>query len=187
MSVNKKGGFLNLQTRSVTLNQGSYAAELKLKSDKSLTLELKMSDKGDILVPIKSDSSLKVPDNGAVKISGSSISQPFDLNGTIATAWTNSPQESGYESCSYTRSEVQWERVCRDAGDRNHRDVRCENERRDVEITTTGTRFVVSHFVTTNRKLDVALNDVKSNAQLATLSVSGTELARIVDNYGICR
>ena len=200
MSVNKKGGFLNLKTIRVNLDQGSYRAELKLKSDKNLSLELKLPNEKDITIPIKSGSSLNVPTNGTIRIAGSSIGQPFDINGTINTEYSQSPSVSGYESCTFTRTEYRWERVCRDVNegghDRDHRDhrdhrdyreQRCSEERRTVEVSTTGSRFDVSHTTTTDRKITAELKDLNSKALVATLNASGSESVRVVESSGICR
>jgi len=192
MHVNRKGGFLNLKTIPVNLDQGSYRAELTLKSDKSLSLELKMpNDQKDIVIPIKSDSSLNVPSNGAIRISGSSIKQPFDINGTISTEYTNSPTVSGYESCTYTRTERRFERVCRDVStgrnDRRGKHEICENEERTSTISETGSQFVVSHVLTTDRSLTAELKLANSTSQVATLNASGSESVRIIDSSGICR
>jgi hypothetical protein len=195
MSVNRKGGFLNLKKIRVNLDQGSYRAELTLKSNKNLSLELKMpNDQKDITIPIKSDSSLNVPTNGTIRIAGSSIDQPFNISGTINTTYSDSPSVSGYESCTYTRTEYRWERVCRDVNEgghdrdhRDHREERCSDERRTVEVSTTGSQFVVSHTSTTNRNITAVLKDLDSKAEVATLNASGSESVRVVESTGICR
>ena len=193
MQVNRKGGFLNLKTIPVNLGQGSYSAELTLKSDKSLSLELKMpNDQKDITIPIKSGTSLNVPSNGTIRIAGSSIHQPFDINGTISTEYTSSPTVSGYESCTYTRQERRFERVCRDEnqdrhdGNHNNQEV-CNNEESTVTITETGSQFVVSHVDTTDRTLTAELKLANSTSQVATLNASGSESVRVIDSTGICR
>ena len=159
-----------------------------------MELKLKLPNEKDITIPIKSGSSLNVPTNGTIRIAGSSIGQPFDINGTINTEYSQSPSVSGYESCTFTRTEYRWERVCRDVNEgghngdhRDHREQRCSEERRTVEVSTTGSRFVVSHTSTTDRKITAELKDLNSQALVATLNASGSESVRVVESSGLCR
>ena len=191
MVVKKKDGFLNLKTEKITLAPGSYRADLKINSQKSFTLKLRLDKKNDkeILIPIKSDDDLNVPENGNVKISGNEISQPFDLAGTIKTEYSNSDTTRDYESCTYTvRNSTRCERVCTTSRSEGRRpETRCDNICRDVVITVNGSRMVEYHTRYTSRKLNVSFKDTTSKAKLASFTANGTESQRVNDYTGECR
>lgn len=184
MNVKVKGGFLNLKTKNVELAAGAYRAELKVNSAKSFSLKLRLDkeDDKDITIPLKSEKEFDLPSNGAVRVAGKDISQPFDLNGTITTTISSSDPVRTYESCSYTRYERRCEVNCRRT-DRGALHCDC----RDVLVTLYGTRIVDSHYNYTHRNLEAELLDESSRSQLATLSASGTESDRVTDYYGECR
>ena len=209
MAIKKRSGFLNLSTKTVTLEPGSYSSELKLKSDKNFVLRIRSNkDDSEIIVPIKSKNNLNIPDTGAINVTSNEISQPFDLNGSIKTNYSDSPTIRSTESCSIYRVERRCEKICRttriptpprghDRDDRNGKgddrreggreETRCDIVCRDISISFPGIRYVDYHTRFTSRDLNVTLNDVKSSAQLATLKVNGTSSETINDYISECR
>lgn len=188
MNVKKKGGFLNMKTKTVELEPGIYKAELKVKDRDSLTLKLRLEKENDdeIKIPLKSDKDFNLPDNGEVRISGSEVKQPFDVVGTIKTSITRSDSRRAVEECSLSVIERHCEKVCRPAG-RNGDRVVCNVVCRDVSVTIPGVREYEYHTRFTHRDLEVDLKDVNTQAQLATLRTTGTESERVTDYYGPCR
>lgn len=190
MNVKTKGGFLNLKKKTIELEPGTYRADLKINSEKSFTLKLRLDkeDQKDILIPIKSEKAFNLPSNGEVKISGSDISQPFNLNGTIDTNYSESSTSRTTEDCTFSRTERHCEKICTTTARSNGRPVvLCDVVCRDVLVTINGSRFVEYHYRYTHRNLNVAFNDINTQAQLATFNASGTESARINDYIGECR
>lgn len=189
MNVKKKGGFLNLKTKNISLAPGLYRADLKINSEKSFTLKLRSDKEGenDILIPIKSKNAFNLPTNGAVTIAGKEISQPFDLNGTINTSYSESTMNRTTEDCTLSRTERHCEKVCVAGSEVPRPIVRCNVVCRDVMVTFPGNRFVEYHFNYTHRNLDVEFKDINTQAQLATFSARGTETNRINDYVGECR
>ncbi|MFA6236326.1 MAG: hypothetical protein WC635_03275 [Bacteriovorax sp.] len=193
MNVKKKGGFLNMKTINVELEPGAYKSELKINSDKSFTLKLRADkeDEKDILIPIKSEKAFDLPANGPVRIAGNDISQPFNLNGTITTGYSDSSITRTLEDCTFTRNERHCEKVCNEYRDprrpERRPEVRCDIICRDVAVTISGRRPVEYHYRYTHRNLEVEFNDINTQAQLATFSANGTESDRINDYYGECR
>lgn len=190
MTMKKKGGFLNLQTKTINLEPGSYRADLKINNANSFTLKLKSdkADEKDILIPIRSEKAFDLPQNGTVKIAGSEIAQPFDLNGTIKTEYTYSDTTRTYEDCTISRTENHCEKICTTVGGDPRRPVvRCDVVCHDVVVTFAGRRNVEYHYRYTHRNLEVAFSDLNSKAELATFSANGTESDRINDYYGECR
>lgn len=190
MTVKKKGGFLNLKMKNVELAPGAYRADLKINNQQSFTLKLRSDKDGekDILIPIKSENEFRLPLNGAVRISGKEIAQPFDLNGTISTDFSESAITRTTEDCTVSRTERHCDKVCATVGgDARRPVVRCDIICRDVLVSFPGRRLVDYHYRYTNRVLDVAFNDIESKSQLATFSARGVESDRINDYYGECR
>jgi hypothetical protein len=112
LSVKKKGGFLNLQRKSMNIAPGRYSAELKINGESSVTLEVLGKDGKEIKIPISGEESFNIPANGPIAIKGSTVSQPFDLKGDIATDITHTEPTSGYADCTYTLNETRCEKVC---------------------------------------------------------------------------
>lgn len=196
MAIKKRSGFLNLSSKTITLEPGSYSSELKLKSDKNFVLRIRSNkDDSEIIVPIKSKHNLNIPGTGAINLTSNEISQPFDLNGSIKTNYSDSPTIRSTESCSVYRVERRCEKICRTTttpprgSGRNDRrqETRCDIVCRDISITYPGIRYVDYHTRFTSRDLSVTLNDVNSRAQLATLKVSGTSSVTINDYMSECR
>lgn len=187
LTAKKKGGFLNLQTKTVQIQPGSYQADLKVNSARSFTLKLKADKEGnnDILIPIKSQKDFSLPTNGNVIIRGSEIAQPFDLSGVIETNVSESSQVRTTESCTIQRTENHCDKICTGGTPSNppHCDIVC----RDVLVTFEGSRFVEYHTRYTQRNLKADLVDTENKSVLASFSGAGTDADRITDYYGECR
>ena len=203
MTVKQKSGFLNLGSKKVELEAGIYKADLKINNSKSFTLKLRLDkeDDKDISIPLKSEKELNVPANGAVRIAGTDIDQPFDLNGTIATSYSESSITRSSETCTVTTYQRRCDKVCTEVRPRDDRrdernprrpegrsELRCEIVCRDVPVSLYGIRMVDYHYRYTTRNLEAEFRDPKNpSAQLATLSATGTESDRVNDYYGDCR
>ncbi|MBY0413050.1 MAG: hypothetical protein K2Q18_02740, partial [Bdellovibrionales bacterium] len=106
LAAKRKGGFLNLQLKTVNIEPGVYSSELKFISKSSFNLTLKSKKEGekDIVLPIKSlEENFDIPANGPVSIKGASVSQPFNIDGQIATTYNTSDVTKTNESCTFTR------------------------------------------------------------------------------------
>ncbi len=201
LTAKKRGGFLNLQLKTVKIEPGNYSSNLKINSDKSFTLKLRAEKEGDadILIPIKSEKSFNLPTTGAVEIKGSEVAQPFDIKGSIVTNVTSSEQVRTTESCTYTLPEQRCEKVCVETPNPAPRVPR-EGERRPVDkavdcrvvcqmvqVSYNGNRFVEYHTLYTSRSLTANIHEVDSAKVLATFSGNGNESDRINDYVGECR
>lgn len=216
MNVKKKGGFLNLQNKTVAIQPGIYNANLKINNESSFTLRLKADkeEESDIIIPINSEKSFDLPANGLIKIAGADISQPFDISGTIQTEITNSDIVRGIEQCTEYRTERRCEKICNntDASGREeprgegrgdgprgpeHRpDVggpaprpvpHCDIVCRDVSIPLYGDRDYEYHDRYTARTATIELRAVSAEDKLANMIARGTESDRIRDYTGVCR
>ncbi len=196
MAVQKKGGFLNLSTKSAILAPGSYTADLKIKSDKNLLVKVKLnnSDK-EILIPIKTKNSMNLKSAASFNLTSDEISQPFDLNGTIKVDYRESSSERSEQSCTASRYENRCENICTTGSvvrngrreERRRTGTNCQLICSDISIVYSGYQTVESHVRYTTRTLNVAFTDVDSRAELATLKASGTEAQRVTDYIGTCR
>lgn len=196
MAVQKKGGFLNLSTKSAILSPGSYSADLKIKSDKNLLVKVKLnnSDK-EILIPIKTKNSMNLKSATSFNLTSDEISQPFDLNGTIKTETSESGTERSEQACSASRYENRCENICTTGSvvrngrreERRRTGTNCQLICSDISIVYSGYQTVESHVKFTKRVLNVAFTDVNNRSELATLKASGTEAQRVIDYIGTCR
>jgi hypothetical protein len=188
LSAKKRGGFLNLQMKSVQIQPGAYHASLKVNNAKSFTLKLKADKEGeaDILIPLKSEKDFVVPTNGNVIIRGSEISQPFDVSGKIATNVTFSDTVRSTEVCTMQRTENRCEKIC-SAPVQPYGTVTCNIVCHDEVVTWEGSRFVEYHNKYTERNLSAELLDSESKAVRATFSGTDYDSSRVYDYYGECR
>ncbi len=214
MSAEKKGGFLNLQTKTIQIQPGSYDASLKVNNAKSFTLKFKSTkeDESDILIPIKSKKEFSLPSNGPVVILGSDIAQPFDIGGNIQTNVTESNIVKTMESCTFNVKTRRCEQVCTEErlsseeqrkieiaqrdeaaanGSRPVRvlptRIRCDVVCNDVLVPVNGSRYVEYHKRYTQRNLTANLVQQDSKTILATFSGEDTDSYRINDYFGECR
>jgi hypothetical protein len=204
MSVKKRGGFLNLQMKTVEIQPGDYAANLKVNNAKSFTLVLKSKkeNENDILIPIKKETDFSIPSTGNVIIRGSDISQPFDISGKIETDYNSSDETRTYEACTISRTENHCEKICT-AGEvvnapREERGGRptppmpprqpvCQIACHDVVVSYPGQQYVEYHYLTTTRNLSADLLASDSKAPKASFSGTDTDTTRITDVTGPCR
>ncbi len=193
LNAKKRGGFLNLQMKSVAIQPGNYQANIKVNNAQSFTLKLKSDKEGsaDILIPIKKETDFSIPTNGNIIIRGSEISQPFDLSGRIETNVTLSAQVRTIEECSIQRTENHCDKICSGgtapAPGRPGIPPYCDIVCRDVLVTFPGTRFVEYHNRYIERNLSADLLDVENKSVLASFTGTDTDSNRITDYYGECR
>lgn len=178
MSAKKKSGFLNLKTKEIKIEPDLYNAELKINGNKSYTLKLEGRDK--ILIPIKGEKDLNIPNNGQIAISHNDINQPFDLRGDIKTNITHSGGTDTVEDCSWTVTENHCQKIC-DKPDA------CRIECKDVQVTLKGRHQVSYHYRTTHRDLSIDFLKADKPEVLATFTGSDTQVDRITDFEGVCR
>jgi hypothetical protein len=187
MTVKKRGGFLNLQMKTVELQPGHYEASLKVNNAQNFTLKLKAVKEGDndILIPIKSDKAFNIPTNGNVAIRGAEIAQPFDISGEMKTDVTESEKMNTTESCTVQRTENHCDKVCHDATATTalHCDIVC----RDVVISIDGSRYVEYHNVYTHRALQAELLDSENKSVKASFEGTDNDSDRVSDCIGECR
>jgi hypothetical protein len=180
-SVKKKSGFLNLKTKTVTVDPNSYAASLKVKSDKNYVLNLKGGSIGEIDIPIKAEKDLEIPENGSFHISHESIGQPFDLSGEIATDVQLYNYTQGLQSCTWSVTEKRCDKVC--VKETGKCEVVCHNE-----VTTfDGQQMVATHQRSVTRDLSMEFMKADSTGVIAHFSGHDFESETIVDSKGTCR
>ncbi|QDK42908.1 hypothetical protein DOM21_15905 [Bacteriovorax stolpii] len=181
MSVKKKSGFLNLKTKTIKIEPGSYSAELKVKSQKNINLELKGGSLGEVDIPIKSEDSLNLPLNGQFYIEGRKIEQPFNVSGTITTNVDHWGYTDTTEKCERQITERRCEKVCvKETG-------KCDVVCKDVVITLYGLKDVSYHYKRTDREVRLEFMPENSTAVIASLPARGTESEKIIDRETICR
>lgn len=180
--VKKKSGFLNLKTKEVELKAGSYIAQLNIKSDKNITLEIEGGslDK-KIFVPIKAESDLNVPADGKFAISHEKISQPFDVTGHMNTDITYGDTQYAVENCTWTANERRCEKVC--TGEPR----KCDSVCKDITITHEGRKDVTFHYRYTRRDIQLEIMQAGSTALAATLNASSSESSRVIEHESLCR
>lgn len=213
LSVKKKGGFLNLQRKSMDLAPGRYSTELKINGESSVTISVIGKDGKEVKIPLSAEESFNIPANGPIAIKGKTVSQPFDLKGDISTDIQHSEPTSGYQDCTFTVTETRCEKVCETVapapapqrptdGPRRDDPTRPDNRREDrkpesrlvcrevcgpVAVSFNGKRFVESHQRTTTRVVNAIITGVDSDKALASISAQGSEYATINDRVGECR
>jgi hypothetical protein len=187
MKVNKLVRVIHLKSKKIDLDPAVYTAALEIKDERNFLLKLKTAKK-DLFIPLKSDSPLNFPTNGLIRVSGSDISQPFNLKGTLSTEYSDSETNQSTEGCTYSRVENRCEKNCRSSLLKSRRPiVDCQTVCRNIPVPVSGQRIVEYHFHTTKRILDLEFLDLVSFAQLAILNVEGSESEKINDSYGECR
>ncbi len=96
---------------TVTINPGQFATKIIVGmangSEKSIKMEVSNNGNNPTTVEMKFDKNIETGDH--FLITGAQIKQNFDLAGDIATKVTNSPEQSGQDSCTYQVQEM----VCR--------------------------------------------------------------------------
>ena len=182
MQVKKKAGFLNLKRKTVTLPQGLYTATVSALGEKNFNLKLEGRD--NFKIPLKTEKDISLPtENGAIRVSGADLDQPFDVQGTIYTNVQRSESRETTESCSWTTTEERCEKVCTITNNVKSCDVVCN----PIQITRNGHRFVAYHIKTTYRDLKIQLLERGSQNLLASFVGDDVETDRIVEHTGICR
>lgn len=182
MQVKKKAGFLNLKRKTVTLPQGLYTATVSALGEKNFNLKLEGRD--NFKIPLKTEKDISLPTvNGAIRVSGADLDQPFDVQGTIYTNIQRSESRETTESCTWTTTEERCEKVCTITNNVKSCDIVCN----PISITHSGYRFVTYHIKTTYRDLKIQLLERGSQNLLATFIGDDVETDRIVEHTGICR
>lgn len=179
--VKKKGGFLNLGLKNVTLSPKTYHATLKMKTDKKVNLEIEDVNGKDITLPIKSDNDMDIPNNGKFAIQHEKIGQPFDVTGVINTEYQSSEIFHGVESCTWTVNQTKCERVC------TKEPLRCEQVCKDYSTTYQGHQDVTYHYET--KTVNIALDLIRENSTSLVASFNGRDVdsKRVYDFVGTCR
>ncbi len=180
--VKKKSGFLNLKTKEQELKAGSYTAQLNIKSDKNVSLEISGGslDK-KIIVPIKAENDLNIPGDGKFAIAHDKIAQPFDVVGHMNTDVTYGETQYAVESCTWTATERRCDKVC--AGEPR----KCDSICKDIEITHEGRKDVTFHYSYTRRDVQLEIMRAGSTALAATLNASSSESSKVIEHASLCR
>lgn len=179
--VKKKGGFLNLKLKDVSVEPAIYSASLKVKSDKNYNLEISGGSLGKIIVPIKAASDLEIPTDGAFNISHEKINQPFDLSGVINTDVDHYGYTDAIETCSWNVTEKRCEKVCvKETG-------KCDIVCKDEVITLQGHKEVSYHYRSIARDLSLEFMKAGSTGIIASLKAHDLETDKIVDRESVCR
>lgn len=181
LSMKKKSGFLNLKTKTIKIEPGSYRAEIKIKSQKNINLKLSGGSLGEVDIPIKSEDSLNLPLNGQFYIEGKKIEQPFNVSGSISTSVDHYGYTDTIEKCERQITERRCEKVCvKETG-------KCDVVCKDVVITLSGLKDISFHYKRTDREVRLELMSENSTAIAALLPARGSETDKIIDRETICR
>lgn len=180
-NVKKKSGFLNLKTKEVRVDANSYSASLKVKSDKNYTLELKGGSLGEIQIPIKAESDLKMPTDGAFSISHEKINQPFDLSGVINTDVSLYGYTDTVESCTWNVTEKKCDKVL------NKETQKYEIICKDEITTFHGMRDISYHYKQVVRELSLEFMRAGSTGVIAHFNGRSQDTDKITDHYSDCR
>ncbi len=182
IQVKKKGGFLNLKRKLVTLEPGIYTAEVNALGEKNFNL--KLTGRDNFKIPLQTKKDIDLPRfDGEFKVAGADLDQPFDVKGNLDTKIDISETREKEESCSYTVTEQRCEKVCVVTNDVRKCDVVCNPE----YITKYGYQYVRYHMRTTKRFLDLELLALGSDKVLASFSGDSYETNQINEYVGICR
>jgi hypothetical protein len=180
-TVKKKSGFLNLKTKEQLVAANSYSASLKVKSDKNYNLELKGGSLGEIQIPIKAESNLNMPYDGAFNISHEKINQPFDISGVIDTDVSEYGYTDTVESCTWNVTEKKCDKVL--IKETGKYDIICKDE-----ITTFhGRRDISYHYRQVVRDLSLDFMKAGSTGVIAHFTGRNQDTDKITDHYSECR
>ena len=209
MTLKKRGGFLNLQRKDVSVETGTYTADLKANSANNFSLELNQGN-NKISIPIKSSNSkLNIPqNNGEFSISHADIDQPYDLKGNLVTNVDSTPTQEAIENCTWYTTE----RICHDecdkafngpdagrggdhrggdqrGGDNRGGDQRpvCHDVCEDISISHPGSQDVVFHYTTVTKNIVLDFLTTDSPRSVAEFRGTNSETNRIVESASICR
>lgn len=191
MNLKKKGGFLNLGRKNITIEPNAYNARLTVLGKNNFSLILEKGDER-ISIPLKSKEDLKVPTfDGSFRISHSAIDQPYDVQGTIRTDINHSPTEERIESCTWDTKETKCRIECRDVVTKDDKGVerterKCEKVCEDFVITHHGRKEVIFHYTTTHRDLDLTFLKENSDDSVAQFRGQDTESVKVIEREGIC-
>jgi hypothetical protein len=134
-------------TRTIAPN--TYQADIRLQSQKQITLRLGSNDQYIFNVP------RKIPANGDFAFSSVQVGQPVDLTGTVRTIITRSETYQDWEMCSYT----EWRTFCQ-PGPNGSRV--CQN----IPYTRQGREYVRFYIETTDRDVTLQIRPA-GNSEIA--------------------
>jgi hypothetical protein len=191
INLKKKGGFLNLGRKSVSIEANEYDARLTILGQDNFALIL---DKGGnrVSIPLKSKKDLNVPTfDGEFKISHADIDQPYDLKGTIQTDISRSSTQESIEACTWESRETKCHIECQDVVTRDNRGVertekKCSKICEDYTITHHGRREVIFHYRTTHRDLNFLFLEANTEKSVANFIGQNTQTDKIIEHHGIC-
>ena len=109
LNISEPITFANQSRAVVTLAPGQYNTKATIGqsgSQKQITLEINNGNQ-PTKVQISFDKNISIGEN--FDLTAAQIGQNFDVRGTMKTSVTNSPDQSGWESCTYQRPQT----VCR--------------------------------------------------------------------------
>lgn len=163
------------QTTYTAIPVGNASFDLLFRNEQSLTLTVKAGKKSiatDIMLP----KGKTIPANGRVVFTSRELSQPFDLEANMRTDVSETPEEWGWEECTYTTREE----VCRRDSKKGYI---CEIE----TVEHRGTRDVRFFYRTTDEYLEGRLTTPSNAADLiATMSGTRHDTDKIYTFQGQC-
>jgi hypothetical protein len=151
---------------------GTYSAGFDLSSRNAAVFSIKVGQGITRNIQLKIPNNNRVPTySGPISLTHGESGQPFDLRGNINTRESDSAQERGWESCTYT----EYHQVCGPRG--------CHTE----TISRPGQQWVEYHYHYTDTSLGVQLFRVGSSSAAATFAGERHSTDRVVDQAGVCR
>lgn len=159
----------------IQVDKGEYTAKLTFKSKKKLYLTFKDDKKKKVLFRIPK--SKKLPKtSGSFVLLASESGQPYDLEGTINTTYSQGEQYTTSQSCS----ETFYRRVC-------HRNDEGERECERQSYTEYGSQDVTGHAEYTQKALSSILKDAVSQIVIGQFHGSSFTTDYTTDYTGPCR
>jgi hypothetical protein len=162
IKVKSKVGLFNLLSKKVVLIPGTYSADLRVEDQSTAMINLYFpkTHEPTIHIPIStSEESLNIPENGEFKVLGDTIAQPFDIEGTIKTTFSDSYKMKMYEECTFSP---------------------------DSKFTRKGKRSLDLYYKSAYREVKLTFLEEDSSQVVAKFDASGRESKQVSDNYGPC-
>ncbi len=181
--------------KPLTIPAGTYEAELKIRSKKSveiiITRKFPRGKKTRDTIQIKMDKGQLPNDGGDFSFTAQQVRQPYNVAGNVKATRNQTSQTSTRESCTYRTQEyrcrTRYERRC--TTDRRDRRT-CRSVPRQVcryeTVTRRGRQDVTFHHVNTKRDFHINFLTLDTNSAVMTFDGSHTERKKVYDYRGNC-
>jgi hypothetical protein len=173
LNVSKAVSLITSKGVSRNLQVGTYEADIKANTKKKITLRLNndSDEKYEFNIPNGT-----IPSNGSFAYKSSTIGQPVDLKGSVATASTNGPRRQTTESC-------QWQEAVQVCQPLPNGGVACSV----VYQTRYGSRWITYYDRTTTQDITLSITAANVVDESAQFLGNAVWVDRIVIGENQCR